>query len=119
MPERPHNPRTPDDDSVFQGKNWLSRKIVIFFGDWTPKCNEMTHLISEEMDHSLPGHVRFKMHVHYLICCYCKRYRDNLRYIRFLLRRIQEHLDEVSGLTLGPDEKERIKQALRNDLGSS
>jgi hypothetical protein len=120
MPERrPYNPRPADDDSLFQGKNWLSKKILLVIGDWTPKCNEMTHLISHEMDHPLPWRIRFKMRAHYLVCCYCKRYRNNLYYIRFLLGRIHDHINEISALTLPPEEKDRLKQVLRNEMGSS
>jgi hypothetical protein len=120
MPERrPYNPRPADDDSLLQGKNWLSNKIMYAIGDWTPKCDEMTHLISHEMDHSLPWHTRFKMHVHYLICCYCRRYRNNLYYIRSLFERIDEHMDEISVLTLPPEEKDLIKQVLQNEMGPS
>jgi hypothetical protein len=114
-----HNPRPADDDSLFQGKNWLSYKIMLAIAHWTPRCNEMTHLISHEMDHSLPWPIRFKMQVHYLVCCYCKRYKNNLYYIRSLVKRLHEHMDNISALTLPPDEKDRLKQVLRNEMGSS
>jgi hypothetical protein len=120
MPEpRDHNPRPADDDSLFQGKNWLSKKILLILAHSTPKCDEMTHLISHAMDHPLPWRIRFKMRVHYLICCYCKRYKDNLYYIQHLLRRLHEHLDEISALTLSPEGKARIKQVLLDEMGSS
>lgn len=118
MPAGYYNPRPEDDDSLFQGKNWFSRKIVRLIGCWTPKCTEMTHLISEEMDHPLPWRVRFKMRVHYLSCCYCERYRDNLRYIRSLMQRLQDRVNEVATFSLTLAEKERIKRALRDELES-
>jgi hypothetical protein len=119
MPEDPLNPRRDDDDSLFQRKNWFSDKIVDFLADWTPKCTEMTHLISEEMDHSLPWRIRFKMRAHYLMCCYCENYKNNLYYIRSLLQHLQDHLSELSVPTLSLEEKERMKRVLRNEAGST
>jgi hypothetical protein len=119
MPEGYYNPRPDDDDSLFQGKNWVSQIIVRMISDWTPKCTEMTHLISGEMDHPLPWFVRFKMRVHYLMCCYCERYRDNLHYMRSLMQRLQDRVNEVATLSLSFEEKERMKRVLREELESS
>jgi hypothetical protein len=41
----------------------------------------------EEMDHSLPWFTRFKTRGHYLICCYCRRYKANLHYLRYISQR--------------------------------
>jgi hypothetical protein len=114
MPEIDPNPRTPDDDSLFQGGNWFSRKMVHLIDQLTPKCTEMTHLISEEMDHPLPFFTRLKMRVHYLMCCYCERYKNNLHYMRSAFRSLHEHVDELSTAALSAETKERLKQTLRN-----
>jgi hypothetical protein len=119
MPSKNTNPRGPDDDSLIQGKNWFSRKLLLALSTWTPKCNEMTHLISKEMDDPLPWPTSFKMQVHYLICCYCKRYKGNLYYVRYILQRFQDRLGELSTVTLPLDTKQRIKQILRDQPGAS
>jgi hypothetical protein len=117
MPQVNPNPRMPDDDSPIQGKIWILRPFYILLRDWTPKCNEMTHLISEEMDHPLPWYTRFRMQAHYLMCCYCKRYKENLHYLRYFLQRLHDHLDEFSTVTLPPEFKEQMKQVLRDERG--
>jgi hypothetical protein len=119
MPQETPNPRSLDDDSLIQGKNWFSRKILFALYTWTPKCNEMTHLISKEMDDPLPWSTSFKMQVHYLICCYCQRYKDNLHYMRYVLQRFQDRLGELSAVTLSLEAKERMKQILRDQPDAS
>jgi hypothetical protein len=111
MPAEQPNPRTTDDDSLFQGGNWFSRKMVDLIGRLTPKCTEMTRLLSMEMDRPMPRLTRLKIRAHFLTCCYCKRYRDNLHYIRRLVRSIPAHLGE-SGSALSTEAKSRMKQAL-------
>jgi hypothetical protein len=106
------NPRTPDVNSLFQGGNWVSRKIVDLIGYLTPKCTEMTRLLSMEMDYPVPLLTRIRMHAHFLSCCYCKRYRDNLHYLRKSLRSLPENLIEISNKTLSLEAKKRMKSAL-------
>ena len=116
MPLEDPNPRTPDDDSLIKGGNWFSKRIENFISQATPSCTEMTHLLSEEMDHPLPWFTRFKMRVHFLMCCYCRRYMENLHYIRKLFRTAASHSDNISSEQLSPETKARLKQTLRDQL---
>jgi hypothetical protein len=115
MPEEDPNPRTPDDDSLFQGKTWLSRKMIAFINGWTPRCEEVTHLISAEMDHPLRLLTRLKMRAHYLTCCYCERYEKNLRFLRSVIQSLPWEKDDASVGQLTPEAKERLKRALHDD----
>ena len=117
MPEEDPNPRTPDDDSIFQGKTWLSRRVIDFINIWTPRCREATHLISEGMDHPLPWVTRFKLRAHYLTCCYCERFEKNLRFLRWVARSFPWEKDEPAVGQLTPEAKERLKRALRDEHG--
>jgi hypothetical protein len=85
---------------------------VTFIAEHTPKCHDMTRLISESMERKLPLRTRFAMRVHYLICVWCARYRDQLGFLRKALHssceRGVEHMDEE----LRPEAKKRIKEAL-------
>ncbi len=119
MPADDPNPRTPDDDSVFQGKTWFSRQMIAFINSWTPKCREVTHLISEGMDHPLPLLKRFQKWAHFLTCCYCERYEKNLRFLRWVMRSIPWETDDASLGQMTPEAKERLKQALHDDRGAS
>ncbi len=116
MPLEYSNPRTPDDDSLIKGGNWFSKRLESFICRVTPSCTEMTHLLSEEMDHTLPFFTRFKMRVHFLTCCYCKRYMENLHYIRKLFRASASNSDKISSEQLSPETKARLKQTLRDQL---
>jgi hypothetical protein len=116
MPEIKPNPRTPDDDSLIQGKNWFTKKITKFIFRVTPKCTEMTRLISHEIDAPLPFVTRFKMGIHNLACCYCERYQKNLKFISSVLSLSREHPEKFTSAELSPEAKERIKQSLRDQL---
>ena len=116
MPLEDPNPRTPDDDSLIQGGNWFSKRIENFICRVTPPCTEMTHLLSKEMDHSLPWFIRLKMRVHFLMCCYCRRYKEGLHYLRKVFRSSASDVDSLSSERLSPEIKERLKQTLRDQL---
>jgi hypothetical protein len=108
------NPRTLDDDSLFKGQNWLSAKIVDFICAVTPKCVEVTRLLSESMDRPLPWWTRFKLRLHFLMCTYCKRYGEHLRVIRKAGHLFCEHSHEASNEQMPAEAKERIKQVLHD-----
>jgi len=116
MPLEDPNPRAPDDDSLIKGGNWLSKRIEAFIARATPSCVEMTHLLSEEMDHSLPWFTRLKMRVHFLMCCYCRRYKESLHYLRNVFRSSAASADTLSSERLSPEARERLKQVLRDQL---
>jgi hypothetical protein len=115
MPAEDPNPRTPDDNSLIQGKNWLTSKIVDLILRLTFKCDAMTHLLSEEMDHALPLLTRVKMRGHFLMCCYCERYKESLLFIRGVLRSSTSNLGDGSAAALPSEVKEHWKQVLRDE----
>lgn len=81
-----------------------------------PTCKEMTRLLSDAMDRTLPWHVRLRIRIHLLMCTLCERYKRQLLFIRDLLRKHGDRLDDVSGsheASLSPEAKERLRRALR------
>jgi hypothetical protein len=58
----------------------------------------------------------FKKQLHFLICCWCQRYEEQLRYIHETARHFPEHADEASSAIFRPDTKERIKQKLADQI---
>ena len=81
----------------------------------TLSCDEATRLTSAAMDRRLSPVERIGLRLHYLCCRFCRRYRRQLRLIRDLLRRCEDHISseaDVSATTLPPDARERIRQAL-------
>lgn len=80
-------------------------------------CRDVTKLLSESMDTSLPIGKRIGVRVHLLMCKFCARYERQLLLIRETVRRLaalEEKPEEPSGETLSEESKERIRNSLRN-----
>lgn len=115
MPEeQPYNPSPVGNPSVLARRSWWQTKLVIFIGKHTPKCREMVRLLSQEMDRPLPLSMRIRKRLHFLICCWCQRYEEHLKYIRKTTRAFPEHAEQCSEATLPNESKERIKREIEN-----
>ena len=80
-------------------------------------CKDVTQLLSEAMDRSLPLGKRIGVRFHLLICKFCARYERQLLLIRETVRRLvatEEKSGEPPGETLSKEAKERIRNSLRN-----
>ena len=108
------NPRPPDDTSTFQEhRNWLQLRIVLLIVRFTPRCPEVTRLLSLGMEKKLSPITRVKLRVHYLMCSFCERYKNQLEYMRKVSREFPEKIGEVSDAQLPSEAKERMREALR------
>ncbi len=107
-----NNPRPPDDDSFFKGDSWFSGKIVLLLASLTPSCQTVIHLLSEEMDRPLPWLTRVRLRIHFLFCCYCERYNNQLHFLRKVLR----HSDLADALGSGPALSLEAKLKLKRHL---
>src|SRR5438309_3082427 len=112
MAAEPYNPSPIGNPSVFARRNWLQTRLVIFIGKHTPKCREMVRLLSKSMDEPMPLIMRLKKRLHFLICCWCQRYEEQLRYLRCTAREFPEHADEASDAPFSAEARERIKRRL-------
>ena len=112
MPDEPYNPSPIGNSSVLARRNWWQTMLVKFIGKHTPKCREMVRILSQSMDEPLPLMMGIKKRLHFLICCWCQRYEEQLRYIHETARHFPEHAGEASATPFPPDAKERIKQRL-------
>src|SRR5207247_8818261 len=110
MSEERYNPSPIGNPSVLARRNWLQTKLVIFIGKHTPKCREMVRILSRSMDEPIPLIMRIKKRIHFLICCWCQRYQEQLRYIHETARQSPEHADEVPGPPLSYEATPRMKQ---------
>ena len=113
MAEEPYNPSPIGNPSVLARRNWWQTKLVIFIGKHTLKCREMVRILSQSMDQPMPLTMRIKKRIHYLICCWCQRYEEQLHYIREVARKFPEQADEIPDAKLPAEAKERLKAALR------
>jgi hypothetical protein len=112
MPDEPYNPSPVGNPSVLARRNWWQTMLVKFIGKHTPKCREMVRILSRSMDEPMPLVMRIKKRIHFLICCWCRRYEEQLRYIHETACQFPEHADEVPGPPLSEEAKERMKQKL-------
>jgi len=80
-------------------------------------CRDVTRLISESMDHSLPLGKRIGVRIHLLMCTFCARYERQLVLIRETVRRLVAAVEKPEGTPgepLSEEARERIKDFLRN-----
>jgi hypothetical protein len=98
---------------VFQEqRSWLQLQIVLLICRFTPNCPEITRILSLGMDKDLPLLTRIKLRIHYLMCAFCERYMQQLKYIRQVAREFPEKIGEISDATLPTTAKEQMKAAL-------
>lgn len=112
MPDEPYNPSPIGNPSVLARRNWWQTTLVKFIGKHTPKCREMVRILSKSMDEPLPLTMRIKKRLHFLICCWCQRYEEQLHYMRRTAREFAEHADESSDVPFSQEARERIKRKL-------
>jgi hypothetical protein len=59
------------------------------------------------------------MRAHFLTCCYCEHYKENLDYLRQVIRCSPWEKDEPAAEYLPPEAKQRLKDVLRGESGRS
>jgi hypothetical protein len=112
MPDEPYNPSPIGNPSVLARRNWWQTILVKFIGKHTPKCREMVRILSQSMDKPMPLTMRIKKRLHFLICCWCQRYEEQLQYMRHTARQFPEHADQASDVPFSVEARERIKRKL-------
>jgi len=80
-------------------------------------CKDVTQLLSESMDRSLPLGKRIGVRLHLLICKFCARYERQLLQIRETVRRLVG-TGETAGGTLWDPLSEEAKARIRKSLRS-
>ena len=78
-------------------------------------CKDVTRLISESMDRSLPLRKRIGVRLHLLICNLCSRYKRQLLLIRETVRRLaamEDAYGSLPGEPLSEEAKGRIRKSL-------
>jgi len=79
----------------------------------TPRCTDVTRLVSESMDRMLPVSTRIKLRLHLMICEGCAQYRRQLLALRDATRRSASEAHAQEGAQLSSTAKARLKEALR------
>lgn len=87
---------------------------------WMFKCSEISKLVSESMDHSLPFWQRLGISLHLKMCQHCSHYKQQLQSLQDAMHRYGHLLQEEEPLaTLSEEAKRRIKQNLKESVPSS
>src|SRR5881227_2352956 len=112
MAAQSYNPSPIGNPSVLARRNWWQTALVKLIGKHTPKCREMVRILSQSMDEPMLLMMRIKKRLHFLICCWCQRYEQQLRYMRHTARQFPELAHEASDAQFSAEGRERIKQKL-------
>jgi hypothetical protein len=118
MPE-PYNPSPLGNPSLLKRRSWPETQLVKFIGRHTPKCTEVVRILSQGMDQKLTLKTRLLLNMHYLICRWCQRYSEHLRYLRKFSRRFPEQISNLDVFTMPPDAKDRIKRKVGESAGKT
>lgn len=91
------------------------RMLTEFLARITPACSDITRLVSESMDRTLPVSTRIKLRLHLMICTACAEYRRQLQQIRQALHHpaTKPAEQDPNAPRLSPTAIARLKKTLR------
>ena len=94
------------------------RKLVSGCAAISPDCREASRAQSEALDHPLPPGARLGLSLHLVLCKWCRRNAQQIRYMRKVAHEHQEKFADAGSQKLPSEARERIKRRLleRKDL---
>jgi hypothetical protein len=90
------------------GKAWILLVCLI-----TPRCHEMTRLISTGREKPHSKLTSLRMGLHYGICIWCKRYHDQIGLLGKLSRAFPEESCGHGDKLLTDEAKTRLKESIK------
>lgn len=81
----------------------------------SPSCREASRLQSDALDQPLLVPKRFGLRVHLLLCKWCRRYGNQIRFLRHAAHEHSDELNEAAPHRLSPEARERLKTSLRSE----
>lgn len=96
---------------------WIKTHFVLLIWKLTPDCLEMSRLASLRLDQRLPLWLRARIRLHFLICTWCWRYRQQLALLHRAAPTIQSKMDLVTSIKLSEQAKRRMVNCLRDECG--
>ena len=91
----------------------LIKSLARGLGRLSPNCREAGRLQSEALDHKLAPSQRIGLHIHLLLCKWCRRYGRQIAFLRTAARRLDEKNREQPPAQLSAEAREHIKHRLR------
>ncbi len=77
---------------------------------WLFNCKEVSHLVSESMDHKISVSKRMGVRFHLMMCKHCARFENQLTMIRSLLK---NRSTDSTSLKMDEEVKKKITQSLK------
>jgi hypothetical protein len=81
-------------------------------------CKEVSYLVSESLDRTLPFWQRLQVRLHLLMCRFCARFRKQTLFLRDAARHYMmavEDTEVAASPGLSPEARDRIKRSLKPD----
>jgi len=84
----------------------------------SPDCQEASRAQSEALDRPLPPSKRIGLWLHLLMCKWCRRYGQQIRFLRDAAHEHQDELTDATPQKLPADARERIRRKLESEKSS-
>jgi hypothetical protein len=98
---------------MFELTDKIKKALVRFLANHTPHCHEVTRLLSESMEHPLPFRTRVLLRLHFVICIWCQRYGEQLKWLRRYGSKFPTRGYEHGRESLSSESRERLRKALQ------
>jgi hypothetical protein len=98
--------------------NWLTNMLNSLgrgMNEFSPSCREATRLQSEAMDRPLRRRQRIGLRIHLILCQWCRRYGQQIGFLRSVAQGHEERDQMLPPQTLRPEAKERMKERLNSE----
>ena len=92
----------------------LKTRWIVWVWNHTPNCAEMSRLASKALEQSPSVRTRLQMRLHYLICAWCRRYFEQVRFLHDSAPQLDLELGELPGRGLSTEAKNRIAQRIKS-----
>lgn len=95
---------------------WSKAKLNLAkaMGRFVPSCEQVSLLVSDSMEEKLPLRNKIRVAIHLLMCQWCRRFKQQLRQIRALIRKTQaeDSIQPHPQVKLSDSARERMQQSL-------
>jgi len=92
----------------------LLTKIAAMLEALSPTCRQATRLQCQALDQPVPPAKRLGLCLHLLICRWCRRYGQQLRFLNEAAKTHPDDLNAAGPQKLSEQARARIKNNLRN-----
>lgn len=79
-------------------------------------CRQVTRLVSQSLNAKLSWHQRLAMRFHLLYCVWCRRYAEQVRFLRQATKTLAAKTETAAPQSLSPAAKEQIRARLQAAL---